>query len=261
MKSKLIHKAKFCTQCGVLKGLIDFSKNSNSRDGKRPNCKKCQSVREQHLINSDERLFIKQLNELIREGENSKILALINGDPILGAYRGYRLESVNLTYFRTQYYDYYDVKSIEQEGVHLANWNELYSKVVDEEVDRRVEEELKRRKEEEKRKKQETRERKHRNKLNRRLNKKGQKQTYLMKDKSKPGIYKIGKSVNPTYREKTLESQTPYAENVKVWKENIEDILHNYYDEYRVRGEWFKLTPIQVRYICTTDWIEYSLGH
>lgn len=74
--------------------------------------------------------------------------------------------------------------------------------------------------------------------------------TYLLKEKN-TGYYKIGSSKNPSYREKTLQSQIPNTEIVKVWDKNIEKMLHNLYNKERVRGEWFNLTKTQVRYICT----------
>jgi hypothetical protein len=74
--------------------------------------------------------------------------------------------------------------------------------------------------------------------------------TYLMKDKS-TNLYKIGFSKNPLKREKTLQSQKPCIEIVKIWNKNIEKELHNTYHKNRVRGEWFDLTNIQVKYICT----------
>jgi len=75
-------------------------------------------------------------------------------------------------------------------------------------------------------------------------------QTYLMKNK-RNGLYKIGKSTMPAYRERTLQSEEPEIEMVKLWKDNIEDILHKKYHKHRVRGEWFKLNKTQVKYICT----------
>ena len=74
--------------------------------------------------------------------------------------------------------------------------------------------------------------------------------TYLMKDKHN-GLYKIGKSVNPKVRERTLQSEKPSIEMVRVWNYDIEKKLHNLYNEFRVRGEYFRLEPIQVKYICT----------
>jgi hypothetical protein len=74
--------------------------------------------------------------------------------------------------------------------------------------------------------------------------------TYIMKD-DLSGLYKIGKSINPKYRERTLQSEKPSIRIVKIFNSNIEKKLHGIYDEYRVRGEWFKLTEIQLKYICT----------
>jgi hypothetical protein len=76
------------------------------------------------------------------------------------------------------------------------------------------------------------------------------KKTYLMKDCCN-GFYKIGCSSNPERREKTLQSEKPSIVMVKVWDKYIERELHNKYESQRLRGEWFSLTKIQVRYICT----------
>ena len=77
-----------------------------------------------------------------------------------------------------------------------------------------------------------------------------QKKTYLIKE-SNTSYYKIGKSNNPEHREKTLQREMPNIKTVKVWEEDIEKELHHKYAEHRVRGEWFKLTKPQVKYICT----------
>jgi hypothetical protein len=74
--------------------------------------------------------------------------------------------------------------------------------------------------------------------------------TYLMKN-NHTKLYKIGYSKNPKHREKTLQSEEPNIKMVKIWNKNIERKLHKLYSEYRVRGEWFNLTPVQVKYICT----------
>ena len=74
--------------------------------------------------------------------------------------------------------------------------------------------------------------------------------TYLMKD-NHTKLYKIGFSNNPKHRETTLQSEKPSIKMVKIWNKNIERKLHKLYSEYRVRGEWFNLTPVQVKYICT----------
>lgn len=75
--------------------------------------------------------------------------------------------------------------------------------------------------------------------------------TYLMKDTNNSGFYKIGKSTKPEYREGTLQSEKPSIKLVKVFDSDIEKDLHKAYSQYRIRGEWFKLTKIQVKYICT----------
>ena len=76
------------------------------------------------------------------------------------------------------------------------------------------------------------------------------KKTYLIKDYG-TGFYKIGFSVNPSQREKTLQSEKPNIKMIKVFDKNIEKELHSKYDKFRVRGEWFNLNNIQVKYICT----------
>ena len=76
------------------------------------------------------------------------------------------------------------------------------------------------------------------------------KKTYLIKN-LKNGFYKIGFSNNPIRRERTLQAEEPTIKMVKVWDKFIEKELHDKYKDQRVRGEWFKLTSIQVKYICT----------
>jgi hypothetical protein len=74
--------------------------------------------------------------------------------------------------------------------------------------------------------------------------------TYIIKDESNY-LYKIGKSINPQLREKTLQSEKPTIKIIKIFDKNIEKELHKQYKEFRVRGEWFNLNSIQVNYICT----------
>lgn len=74
---------------------------------------------------------------------------------------------------------------------------------------------------------------------------------YIIKDHN-TGLYKIGKSVNPVFREKTLQSEKPTIEAVKIFKKDHEDELHKKYSKQRIRGEWFKLNKIQLQYICKT---------
>ena len=74
--------------------------------------------------------------------------------------------------------------------------------------------------------------------------------TYLIKDQ-RTGLYKIGKSKNPKLREKTLQGENPLCEIVKTWDKDIEKYLHDNYKNQRIRGEWFNLSEIQVKYITT----------
>ena len=78
-----------------------------------------------------------------------------------------------------------------------------------------------------------------------------QRKTYLIKEEN-TSFYKIGKSINPEQREKTLQRERPNISVIKIWDKNIEKRLHSDYKDYRVRGEWFDLTKIQVKYICTS---------
>lgn len=74
--------------------------------------------------------------------------------------------------------------------------------------------------------------------------------TYIMKDNHN-NLYKIGKSINPRVRERTLQSEKPSINIVKIFNKDIERKLHEDYSKYRVRGEWFRLNKVQVKYICT----------
>ena len=73
---------------------------------------------------------------------------------------------------------------------------------------------------------------------------------YLIKNK-RNGMYKIGVSVDPLRREKTLQSQEPDIKIVKIWddKAAMERWWHDYFGEHRVRGEWFRLNPSQIRFM------------
>lgn len=65
---------------------------------------------------------------------------------------------------------------------------------------------------------------------------------YLMFN-SKTNLVKIGKSKNPAFREKTLQSEEPEISLIAVWQAShqTETELHRQYKDKRVRGEWFKL--------------------
>jgi len=85
------------------------------------------------------------------------------------------------------------------------------------------------------------------NKIN---NKKPEKKAYILKDNN-TGLYKIGRSSNPLDREKTLQAEKPTIKLIKIFKDDIERELHDKYNKQRVRGEWFNLNKVQLKYICT----------
>jgi hypothetical protein len=65
---------------------------------------------------------------------------------------------------------------------------------------------------------------------------------YLILNK-RNGLYKIGLSINPVIREKTLQSEEPEIEVINTYKGGfkIEREIHSTFKDKRVRGEWFKL--------------------
>lgn len=65
---------------------------------------------------------------------------------------------------------------------------------------------------------------------------------YLMRNNVN-GRHKIGKSIDPNYREKTLQSQEPDVTLLFFCSEDIvsEKYLQEMFAEKRVRGEWFDL--------------------
>jgi hypothetical protein len=72
---------------------------------------------------------------------------------------------------------------------------------------------------------------------------KGKEYVYLMVN-SDTGLIKIGKSINPAYRERTLHSQEPAVHLIAMWccGKQVEKELHKMFIHKRVRGEWFRLT-------------------
>lgn len=70
---------------------------------------------------------------------------------------------------------------------------------------------------------------------------------YIMENR-KNGYYKIGHSKNPLFREKTLQSEEPDIVLIYKWRcyKSDEKIVHESLKQYRVRGEWFKLTDTQL---------------
>lgn len=65
---------------------------------------------------------------------------------------------------------------------------------------------------------------------------------YLMINHSN-GYYKIGRSANPRFRERTLQAQEPKVELIEFWEaaKKVEIDLHKIFKDKRLRGEWFEL--------------------
>ena len=67
-----------------------------------------------------------------------------------------------------------------------------------------------------------------------------------MKDENYPEIVKIGMSITPSIREKTLSHTIPSISLYKVVKtknmRELENTIHKQYESKRIRGEWFKLS-------------------
>lgn len=72
--------------------------------------------------------------------------------------------------------------------------------------------------------------------------------TYIMKDTA-TGLYKIGRSINPSIREKTLQSEKPTIELIWIIDKDVEFNLHKIFAAQRVRGEWFSLTDEDIEAI------------
>ncbi len=72
---------------------------------------------------------------------------------------------------------------------------------------------------------------------------------YLMRHSN--GLTKIGKSVNPRAREKTLQAEDPRLRLIFKAKDcgHLERELHDRFSSLRKRGEWFDLSEDQVRWI------------
>jgi hypothetical protein len=71
-----------------------------------------------------------------------------------------------------------------------------------------------------------------------------------MRDRSN-GLIKVGYSKDPKLRESTLQSEKPDIEmifNIACDK-SMERKLHKQYASKRVRGEWFRLSEIDIEII------------
>lgn len=73
--------------------------------------------------------------------------------------------------------------------------------------------------------------------------KQGEEFVYIMLN-SRTDLFKIGRSKDPNYREKTLQGQEPEIILISFWRapSTIEKQLHKQFADKRQRGEWFALT-------------------
>lgn len=71
----------------------------------------------------------------------------------------------------------------------------------------------------------------------------GEEHVYLMYN-ARNNLIKIGQSIHPNFREKTLQSEEPEIVLLAIWQapKTVEKELHKTYNEKRMRGEWFELT-------------------
>ena len=70
----------------------------------------------------------------------------------------------------------------------------------------------------------------------------GENYVYLLLNK-RNGLIKIGTSIKPSFREKTLQSQEPEIVLLAIWTapKEIERELHKKFSDNKRRGEWFDL--------------------
>lgn len=74
------------------------------------------------------------------------------------------------------------------------------------------------------------------------------KKTYLIKN-NRNGLTKIGKSIEPNTRLKTLQGEDPDLEILHITNDDIESKLHFIYRVKRKLGEWFNLTKKDIQNI------------
>ena len=73
---------------------------------------------------------------------------------------------------------------------------------------------------------------------------------YIMHNRNN-NYYKIGRSIKPEFREKTLQAEEPDIIILEKWEANssIELHLHKKFKHRLIRGEWFKLTTNDLKEI------------
>lgn len=73
---------------------------------------------------------------------------------------------------------------------------------------------------------------------------------YLMYDE-RTALIKIGYSIKPKYRERTLQSDNPLITLLATFPGHRSDetYLHNHFRHFRKRGEWFDLSERDIRFI------------
>jgi len=78
---------------------------------------------------------------------------------------------------------------------------------------------------------------------------------------TKNGLVKIGRSINPSHREKTLQGEDPKTFILNAWKADIsiEKKLQQRFDDRRIRGEWFDLTIKNILEI--KDFMDTAAGY
>ena len=90
------------------------------------------------------------------------------------------------------------------------------------------------------------------NQFNSKKSEKNTKKTkiYIMVDLSN-NYTKIGRSINPVIREKTLQSEKPEIKLIKYYDGCMQDEidLHKKFESKRIRGEWFNLTKEDINEI------------
>ncbi len=73
---------------------------------------------------------------------------------------------------------------------------------------------------------------------------------YILFDE-RNNLFKIGRSIKPSIRERTLQGEAPRIEMIACWVApiEIEKELHEMYKETRCRGEWFSLDLVHLKEI------------